>query len=631
MSAPAELMGFGAAQQTPVERYVFDNFALGIDRNRNLSPPRDGTLYDLVNAYLTPGHTLKRRPGFKKDQALTGIGIVSWNGKLHAFYSGVDPGSNALIQTHKLVCADGSGSALTTIYLAEPLFGYLYVVAGFANGKTYHYYLDNGGSAAPTWTANTQHKFADVISPTTPNGLRFWATSVVTGSAWTAATAVALNDVHQPSKPNGFTYKATALAGPAGFAAFKTGKSEPKWPKVIGQTVVEDVEYSVTHTKNLNLGDTNEHQWVAGSHIASGETRLPNAWVGTTFGIHVRASYNAETTRNVNMTGDSEPQWTTTPGDTFNDGDVTWTVEEHTTITWTCQAGNETGAAEPVWPTNVNGTVVDNGITWEAFSDAVLDTNCPNTPNAIVAAGQVWDTAADGTIAHCGSGTPRAWSTDDTAWAAKTNTAVGDTVVDSRGNVQTCVTAGVTGATEPAGWHVEPNHYTNDGGVQWKWSGVSAPQAAGFLNTALQNSGGDTSPTALAIYRSQLVMFTASGYQIWQIDPDPTQNALLEAFDGAGSIFPFGNVSIGSDLLFLTTQGVRSLSSVKATGNLDPGDTGMPIDALVTPNISAASPYVPYAFVLTGTGQYWLAIGQNVYVRTSYPDLQVDGWSRYTL
>jgi hypothetical protein len=629
----AMLPGMFGEAATPVERYVFDNFALGIDRNRNLSPPRDGALYDLVNAYLSPGHTLKRRPGFKKQQALSGIGMVSWNGKLHTFYSGADPGSNALIQTHRLVCADGSASALSIIYLAQPLLGYLYVVAGFANGKTYHYYLDNGSANVPLWTANTQFKLGDMVTPTTANGLRFVALSVVTGSTWTAASAVALNDVRQPSKPNGFTYKATALTGPAGFTNFKTGKTEPKWPKAIGQTVVEDVEYSVTHTKNLNLGDTNEHQWQAGSHIASGETRLPNAWVGTEFGIHLRASYNAETTRNVNMTGDTEPQWTTTPGDTFTDGDVTWTVEEHTTITWTCEAGNETGAVEPVWPTTTGSNIVDNGVTWQSLTDAVLDTNCPSTANAVIAADQVWDTAADGTVAHSGAGTPRAWSIDSTAWVANTETSIGDTVVDSRGNVQTCTVGGVTNKTTKPVWHTEPNHTTTDGSVTWKWTGVSAPQAAGFLNTGLQSSGGDTSPTALGIYRSQLVVFTASGFQLWQIDQDPTQNAILEAFEGAGSVFPFANVSLGSDMLFLTAGGIRSLASIKATGNTDPGDAGTPIDDLIVPNISTANPYAPVALLLSGEkmNQIWFTVGQNVYVWTSYVDLQVAGWSRYTL
>ena len=255
MSAALEnMMRAGGAMQSqkqPVQRYVFDNFALGIDRNRNQSPPRDGTLYDLVNAYLTPGHTLKRRNGFTKQQALASFGLTSYGGKLHTFYSGADPGSNALLTTHKLVCPDGSASALVKVHYAAPLLGYLYVVAEFANGNVSHYYLDNGGVTAPTWAATTQHQYGDMVSPTVANGFRYWVQSVLAAAAWQPGEAVAVNTLVQPTAPNGYVYKCTAVNGPPGFANFVTGSTEPVWPLAVGATVIEDVEYSETHTKQI--------------------------------------------------------------------------------------------------------------------------------------------------------------------------------------------------------------------------------------------------------------------------------------------------------------------------------------------------------------------------------------------
>lgn len=633
MSMPEQFMSLGAPSRG-AERYVFDNFALGIDRSRDASPPRDGALYDLLNCHLSKGHTILRRHGFSVQRALSGIGLVSWGGKLHTFYSGTDPGSSSLVQTHKLVHPNGVAASLSKIHYAKPLNGYLYVVAEWSTGEVFHYYLDNGGPAAPTWAANTQHQYGDIVSPTVPNGFRYWATSVITAPAWRAGqSVVAGTTVVSPTTPNGFTYKATATSGPAGFTAFKSGSIEPQWPLAVGQTVVEDVEFAEVHhlkIKNLGTNDGNKFAWKPGTHIAAGETRIPNAWVGVHLGLHLRASYSGETTNNVNNTGDTEPAWTTNPGDTFQDGDVTWTVEQHTTITWTCQAGNETGTTEPVWPTSIGGAVTDGGITWRAISDYVGDTNCPQSKAAIIGAGQVWAVAADGnTVAHCGAGTPRAWRYDSGQWAPDTRYHLGDTIVDSRGNVQECIVPGISGDTEPLMGTV-PTVTTVDGTVKWQWAGVAAPQAAGYLPTGMHSSG-DTTATALALYRGNLVVFTGSGWQLWQIDPDPTQNALLDAQESAGCIFTRGADSIGTELYFPTLQGIRSFATVRETDSVQAGDAGVPIDPLVTPNLSASDTFTPIGIQIPFLGQYWLIVGQNVFVMTSYPAVQVQGWSRYTL
>ena len=51
---------------------------------------------------------------------------------------------------------------------------------------------------------------------------------------------------------------------------------------------------------------------------------------------------------------------------------------------------------------------------------------------------------------------------------------------------------------------------------------------AGYLPTGLNNYG-DNPVTVLALYRSNLMVFNAGGYQMWQIDPDPANMALLDA------------------------------------------------------------------------------------------------------
>ena len=616
--------------------YINNNFSMGIDRNRNQSPPKDGMFYDLVNCYLSPGHTVKRRPGFTKDQAIAGgFGLTSYAGKLHTFYSGADPGSNALIQTHKLVCPDGSGSALSKVYYVAPLAGYLYVVAGFANGKTYHFYLDDVNLGL--WGAATHLNYGDVRAPTVENGLHFQVTSKAADQSWAPGIGVTAGVTYvQPSIGNGWRYLCTAVQLPAGITLAFTGNTEPAWPLAVGATVVETIikDETITKTGYQRFNDGTQsgdyyNDWRPGYSHAAGEMIVPKRLRGQ--GIGMVASYNALGI-NYNYTGNAEPTWSTAVGATINDGTITWTVVKVTTITWTCESFNVTGGIEPVWPIVPGNTVVDGTATWTAIGRNITDPNCPQSNSAVVAAGKVWAIDVTGKVRFCGVANARAWSTVDAKWTPGVWYNIGDLVFDVNNFVQKCTSPGTSGQPPPD-FSTLNGGVTNEAGAgtpSWINYGIAAPGDAGYLPISLQASG-DTTPLSLGLYRGNLVVFTGSGFQIWQIDQNPANSVILDAFEGVGTPFLRGAASIAGDLYFVTLSGIRSLSTVAVSGNFQPGDAGMPIDQLVAPNLSMADTFSPFSCYVPNLGQYWFVNGQNVYVMSNYPALAVGGWSRYTL
>jgi hypothetical protein len=152
---------------------------------------------------------------------------------------------------------------------------------------------------------------------------------------------------------------------------------------------------------------------------------------------------------------------------------------------------------------------------------------------------------------------------------------------------------------------------------------------AGYLPTGLNNYG-DNPVKVLALYRSNLIVFNAGGYQMWQIDPDPANMALLDA-EPVGSEYTLACQSVANDLLFLAEVGVRNIGTTGATANMQIGNTGQPIDPLVLAqlqsgdyeNINIISLYYP------ARGQYWLIFGPQAFVLTINGQ-GVRSWSRYT-
>ena len=266
--------------------------------------------------------------------------------------------------------------------------------------------------------------------------------------------------------------------------------------------------------------------------------------------------------------------WPTTAGNTVIDNQVTWQAIGTSIITWQAIPIMLSGATEPTWPTVLGNAVQDTS------SFTSLDGHVTNTSMSWeYTSRRITDTNEPNTVAVAlGASHVFAGSNDIVPFSAAVN---------------------------PTDWTSTNN--------------------AGYLPTGLNNYGGN--PVAmLALYRSNLMAFNSGGYQMWQIDPDPANMALLDA-QPVGSIYPRAAQSVANDLLFLTEVGVRNCGTIGATASMQVGSSGQPIDPLVKAQLHAGD-YSPRSLYYPGRGQYMLFFGPQAFVFT------VNGaglrtWSRY--
>lgn len=219
----------------------------GINLRRFKGGADPSGLFDLLNAWVTPKGTIKRRPGTRTVVNLGAAGddmrgLFAFDGKFHTFIHYVTPNPDPQIEVHVLRHPTGGVAALTAIHKVFAFLGRLYVVAEFADGVVRHYYL-NTSSASP-WQANTPYRSGSRVVPTTQNGFEYEASpagGVSAPDAWRPNVEVPMGVGDppfyvQPTIANGFKYYVNAAFGTT---PFKTSNHEPNWPLVEFETVLE--------------------------------------------------------------------------------------------------------------------------------------------------------------------------------------------------------------------------------------------------------------------------------------------------------------------------------------------------------------------------------------------------------
>lgn len=126
---------------------------------------------------------------------------------------------------------------------------------------------------------------------------------------------------------------------------------------------------------------------------------------------------------------------------------------------------------------------------------------------------------------------------------------------------------------------------------------------AGYLATGLHQYGNNEA-LVLGIYRGNLCVWSSSTFQMWQIDPDPANMALLDQMEGIGSTHPLAAQPVGEELFYMAANGVRSVGISAASDNLETGDIGKPVDSLIKAEIDADRQ--PIGLYVPSLGQLWM-------------------------
>ncbi len=264
----------------------------------------------------------------------------------------------------------------------------------------------------------------------------------------------------------------------------------------------------------------------------------------------------------------------------------------------------KSGATEPTWPGNTTTTVTDNQVTWQGVyaNQIVWEAHPINKSGATE---PTWDAVLGA-------------ATDDsgTRWVAHTP------VVEDTNCPHSDILAIAAGKVFSGDSDIVRFSATNNP-LDW-----TTAKDAGFIASGL-NSVQETVCTALALYRGNLGVFTASCLQLWKADPDPAAIVILDTVESVGTSYPRGSIPVEQDCFFVSAQGIRSISVSASQQAMGAGDIGNPMDLLVSQWINAGR--TPLACFFPNIGQMIVFFGKYAAVLARSQIQKVTAWSWYEL
>lgn len=267
-------------------------------------------------------------------------------------------------------------------------------------------------------------------------------------------------------------------------------------------------------------------------------------------------------------------------------------------------APGKSGSGEPAWPPVLGQQVIDNQVIWEAVTASqIVWTARPINRSGTVE--PVWPTQVSGAV-HDGS----------IDWLAITPVVTDPNCPQSK---QVAIAA----AKVYSGDKDITRYCATYNPLDW-----TTPEDAGFIAHGLQ-SVQEPNCTALAVYRGNLAILTASNLQLWKADPDPAAILILDSVESVGTNYARGSVPVAQDVFFISQQGVRSISVSASQQAMGEGDVGNPVDPLVRDLLGADSD--PVAVFFPNLGHSLFFFGNQALVLFQNKLAKITGWALYAL
>jgi hypothetical protein len=158
------------------------------------------------------------------------------------------------------------------------------------------------------------------------------------------------------------------------------------------------------------------------------------------------------------------------------------------------------------------------------------------------------------------------------------------------------------------------------------WAGTGS----GFINLSMEDAE-SFELIGLEVYYNKLAVMSRRATQFWNMDADPSKNQQEQVLRNTGTRAPQSVRQFsGGDVLYLDLTGIRSLRSKDSSLSASLTDVGSPVDSLVRSWVSEVGEdwqFKAFAIVEPGTGQYWLAIKDKIFVLSYSPSTKVSAWS----
>jgi hypothetical protein len=662
---------------------LVNDFKAGQDNRRSRDAGVPGALWRLTNAHINRGGEIERAKKFVPKWTLPAgtFGLQAANGQLFTFGSVSDPGVGSAtagnITYQRLQHPDGS-TAMTAVTFSNVFDSKPYVIAQFADGKYFHYY---NGAIVEDWIAGVVRSdmtnnagiathlgslfsgdadysaavVSNVVTVTGPVGADFTPDSaVVNGGATddqtlnfsvTQAAVAAISEVLSTAAFNitggsgntAATGSVTLTGGASGnISSITVGGTE-----ILGATVNFNTDLTTTATAVKN--QINAYTGTSGyTATSSGAVITITGPVATGADINGLSAVVTEATITSSITAFSGGVTNAVTSVTVDGVEVLGTR-----VNWT--SSNSVTAANVATQISTYTSSPDYTASSSVGKVTVSGaTGSGTTPN-----GKIVSVTTVGSVTVTGSGTAMAGGVAAAAGQAKKvaftvggTFEVGDKFTIKLTKNSVLRKFGAEGNPEQTGVSL-----TTLGGkiysvinsllffsaassaVHWNRDDTLNP-GANFINLAQQDEGSQQL-IGCGVFQGNLAAFSRSNVQFWSVNADPSKNVFLQVVKNTGaraarSILEYGNL----DLFYLSDAGVRSIRPRDASSAPSSSNVGVAIDPFMVDymrGLSSAQIDAAVSVIEPLDDRYWLAMGNYIFVFSSFPTSQISAWSYYDL
>ncbi|MDP6080570.1 MAG: hypothetical protein QF435_10885 [Arenicellales bacterium] len=608
---------------------IVENFKGGIDGRRMDVTATPGTLVDLINAHITRGGEIEKRPAFVELCTLpsTTFGLAASADTIFTFGSTASvtlpAGAPSNMVYQRLVHPSSSSTAMTRITDVEIFNGKAYASAEYADASLNHYYdgtnvsqlFDGRASGQFTFTGGTK----GAVTSVTVNSVEALGTAVQmayteatfsggSGSGTTAAvtlTSGAVSSIAVTAGGTGYTSAPTvAISGGGGSSATATATISAQ---VASITMTGGGSgYSSSPTVSFSGG---------GGSGAAGTANISAGAISSVTITNGGSGYSSAPTISFSGGGGSGAAGTavlgsgsvasiavTAGGSGYaNDTTTTFAVKVASQMDSFSSSPEYSGASDA---NKVHVLAGSSGTGSNGFS--VVMTVAAGTASA-------YDITSSGTSSVVGATTT--YTTSMSGGGSASGTYTPGEFVWTGGNKVYQLSESLmffSGIETPTEW-------------------LDSSLGAGFINMSNQAAGSEKLQ-AMANYFQNVAIFSERAVQIWALDPDPDANYQTQVLSNTGTIAGHSVVQFGdNDVFYLSETGIRSLRARDSSNAAFVNDVGNAIDDIIRDDIASSRTEAVNAkgVIEPREGRYLLAVGTTIYAFSYFPGSKINAWSKY--